>query len=195
MGIKQTLCVTATKLWTGAKVASPTILVVGGTIGLVAAGVIACIETKKKLDGVITEHKTTVAELKDIRDGKKMREGITTEEFKDKHYKKELFHTYCRTIGKLTKAYMWALILGFVSGACIFSGHKILSNRHLAAAAEAVVAKRALDEYRKRVAEKVGDEAERLMYLGGEQALITDKEIDPETGEKSLLKVFHNLQV
>ena len=189
MNIKNAITKTATRAMTQLKVKSPTLLVVGGTVGAIAAGVIACIETHKKLDGIIAEHKEKVAALKDIRDGVVVLDAYTTEEYAANHYKKHLFHVYLTTICKLGKCYLPAFLLATASVVSILKGHNILQKRHLEAVARALFAERSLSEYRKRVADHVGEEAEKLMYLGGEKAVIKDKEIDPATGEvKETLK-------
>ena len=183
MSIKTAITKGVTKLATKVKVKSPTLLVVGGTATLIVAGVVAAIETHKKLDGVIAEHKEKVAALKDIRDGVVVLDEYTTEDYAANHYKKHLTHVYLTTICKLAKVYAPAFLLALAGTLAILSGHKILTKRHLAAVAECMLTKQTLSEYRKRVAEKVGPEAERLMWLGGEKAIITDREIDPKTGE------------
>ena len=189
MGIQHAICSTASKVWTGIKASSPTILVISGTIGLAAAGVIACIETHKHFDAILAEHRETVKSLKDIRDGVVTIKDCTTEEYAKKYYKKDLTHAWLTTLCKYAKAYAPALIFAALGTVCVLSGHKILSNRHLAAVAEAGLFKQTLSEYRKRVAEAVGDEKEKLLYLGGDKAMISDKEVDPETGEvKETLK-------
>lgn len=184
MAFKETLTYGARKFSRVMAEKSPTIMVVGGTIGLIAAAVIACKTTATKLDGVLAEHHKKVQSLKDIRDGKVVLDEYTTEEFAEKHYKKQLTGAYFQTVCKMAKAYAPALILAALSTASILTGHNILNKRHLAAVAECYAVQNTLTEYRKRVAGQLGEETEKLLYSGGEKALITDKETDPETGEE-----------
>ena len=184
MSIKHAICAGASKLWTATKLNSPTILIVSGVTGLVAAGVVACIETNKRFDTIMKEHREQVQALKDIRDGKTIIKEHTTEEYAHKYYRKDLTHAWLMTLFKFAKAYAPALGLGVLGIVAILSGHKIITNRHLAAVAEVGLIKQTLSEYRKRVAEAVGEEREELLYLGGEKGIITDTEIDPETGEE-----------
>lgn len=183
MAFKEKFLFGAKKLGRAISAKSPTLLVVGGTIGLIAAGVIACKETATELSSVIEEHKKQVAAIKDIRDGVVTLPDCTTEEYAEKKYKKHLTNVYLQTVCKLAKVYAPALILAVASSVAILSGHKILTKRHLAAVAECYAIQETLTDYRKRVAGKLGDEAERLLFLDGENALITDQEVDPETGE------------
>lgn len=184
MSIKNAICAGASKLWGAVQVNSPTILVISGSVGLAVAGVVACIETHKKFDAIIAEHREQVQALKDIRDGKVVLKDYSTEEYAKKYYKRNLTHAWLITLCKFAKAYAPALGLGVLSAIAIMSGHKIITNRHLAAIAEVGLVKQTLEEYRKRVADAVGDEREKLLYLGGDKATITDKEVDPITGEE-----------
>lgn len=183
MGFKETLVHHARKFGRTLAKKAPTIMVVGGTAGLVVSAVLACKETATKLEGILDEHREKVQALKDIRDGVVVLDEYTTEEYAEKHYKKHLTNVYLQTICKLAKAYAPALILALLSVTSILTGHNILNKRHLAAVAECYAVQNTLTEYRKRVKDKLGDEAERLLYAGGEKAFITDEETDEQTGE------------
>lgn len=183
MSFKETLIHGVKKLGRSIGAKSPTLLVVGGTIGLVAAGIVACKETASQLNTVLDEHKQKVQALKDIRDGVVVLDEISTEEYAETKYKKHLTSVYLQTICKLAKTYAPALILALLSVVSILTGHKIITKRHLAAVAECYAVQNTLTEYRKRVAGKLGDEAEKLLFLDGENAIITDTEVDKETGE------------
>lgn len=167
--------------WLSAK--SPTIMVVGGTIGLVVAGVVACKETHDKLDGILEEHKQKVQALKDIRDGKVVLDEYTTEEYAEKYYKKHLFHLYLALTGKLLKAFAPALILALLSTIAILTGHKILSVRHLTAVASCYQVTNEYNAYRGKVREVLGEDKELELATGAQKAVITDTIVDPETGE------------
>ena len=162
---------------------SPTIMVVAGTVGLVIAGVIAAKKSATELNGILEEHKEAKQKLKDIRDGVVEIPEMTAEEYADKKYKKHLTALYIRTGKKLVKVYGPALVLAILSVVSIFGGHKILTKRHLAAIAESYAVKETLDEYRKRVKGKLGDEAEELLFANAEKEIVTDEIKDPETGE------------
>lgn len=162
---------------------SPTIMVVAGTIGLIAAGVVAAKKSATELNAILEEHKQDAQKLRDIRDGKVVLESISTEEFAEKKYKKNLCTLYLRTGKKLVKVYGPALVLAILSVVSIFGGHKILTKRHLAAIAESYAVKETLNEYRKRVAGKIGEEAEELVFLNADKEIVTEEIKDPKTGE------------
>lgn len=183
MGFKENLVHGVKHLGRKVSEKSPTLLIIGGAVGLLAAGVVAAVETHKKLDGIITEHKEKVQALKDIRDGVVVLDEYTTEDYAQNYYKKHLTHVYLSTVCKLFRAYAPALILAALSLTGILTGHKILSARHLAAVAEAYTANETLNQYRKRVAGAIGEEKEKLLFLDADKQLITDNVMDPETGE------------
>lgn len=183
MGFKEKFVFGARKLGRTLSKKAPTLMVVGGTIGLIAAGVAACKATASKLDATLEEHKQKAESLRQIRDGEIVLDSISTEDYAKNEYKKQLAALYFQTTCKLLKAYAPALILAALSAASILTGHNVLKKRHLAAVAECYAVQNTLTEYRKRVAGRLGDEAERLLYVGGEKQIVTDAETDPETGE------------
>lgn len=183
MGFKETIVHGAKKLGRTISAKSPTIMVVGGTIALVAAGVLACKQTRSKLDEVISEHKEKKQALQDLRDGVVVLDEYTTEEYAEKYYKKHLTNLYLQTVCKLAKVYALPLLLAAMGITSIFAGHRILSVRHLKAVADTFAVREAFSEYRGRVADRIGAEEEKLLYLNGEKAIVTDQEIDPNTGE------------
>lgn len=162
---------------------SPTILVVAGTVGLIAAGVIAAKKSATELNAVLDEHKADKQKLQDIRDGKVVLDEISTEEYAAKKYKKHLTALYIRTGKKLIKVYGPAIVLAILSVLSIFGGHKILTKRFFASVTECYAVRETLNEYRKRVAGKIGDEAEELLFLNAEKEVVTEDVKDPKTGE------------
>lgn len=183
MGFKESLVHGAKKLGRAIYAKSPTLLVVGGTVGLVVAGVVACKETKEKFDQIIEEHKAAVQAAKDIRDGVVEIPSCTTEEYA-KDYKKHLTYIYLQTICKFFKAYAPALLMAIASITMIFSGHHILAGWHKFAVAQGYAYLTGWEEYRKRVAGVVGDEREREIYTDSATVVATDKIKNPETGEE-----------
>lgn len=188
MSFKSKIVSFATKAGRRLKAKSPTLMVVGGVAGLVVAGVLACKETHKDLDNIIAEHKEKVQTIKDIRDGVVVLDEISTEEYAEKKYKKHLVHIYLCTICKLAKAYAPAFLLATASIFSILWGHKIITKRHLAAVAECYAVRETLSEYRKRVADKVGEEAEKRIFYNEETEVVNAKVKDKDGNEKDELR-------
>lgn len=183
MSIIETVTSGARRLGRALYAKSPTLLVVGGTVGLVAAGVIACIETKENFDQVMAEHRENVQKCKDIRDGKVKIKKYTTEEYQ-KVYKKQLTYEYWRTVCKFFKVYLPSLLIAAGSIGMILSGHHILNGWFKDAVDQGLMYLGTLTEYRKRVAGVVGEEKEKLIYLDANEELVNDKITDPETGSE-----------
>lgn len=183
MGFKENIIHGAKVFGRKVKAKSPTILVVAGVVGLVGAGIAACKQTSKELNKVLEEHKKDVQALKDIRDGKVVLNDITTEEYAATKYKKHLTHVYLRTVAKLAKVYAVPLLMAALSVTSILTGHGILNKWHLNAVAEVYAVRETLNDYRERVKGKIGDEAEKLLFLDAEKAIVTDKVTD-ENGEE-----------
>lgn len=183
MSFKTKLIGAAKKVGVKLSQKSPTIMVVAGTAGLVVAGVIAAKKSATELNKVLEEHKADKQKLQDIRDGKVEREEVSTEEFAEKKYKKLLTALYIRTGKKLVKVYAMPLLIAIASVASIFGGHHILTARHIKAVTECYAVRETLNEYRKRVAGKIGPDAEELLFLNADKEIVTEETKDPETGE------------
>ncbi len=177
----------STKAGLKLKDASPKIMVIGGTVGLVVAGVIAVKKTIDEYDAVIEQHNENLKKIKELRAAAQDGEEVLLpdgSEYTEDDYKKHLAFTYIRTGGKLIKVYAPALILALLSVFSILKGYKIIEGRHLAAVAEAYGLRETFKKYRGRVAERFGEAVEQELFVDGEHQLITEEETDPETGEK-----------
>jgi hypothetical protein len=167
-------------------------MVIGGTVGLVVAGVIAVKKTIDEYDAVIEQHNENLKKIKELRAAAQEGEEVLLpdgSEYTEDDYKKHLAFTYIRTGGKLIKVYAPALILALLSVFSILKGYKIIEGRHLAAVAEAYGLRETFKKYRGRVAERFGEAVEQELFVDGEHQLITEEETDPETGEiKSVTK-------
>ena len=134
---------------------SPELALAGGIVCGVAAVVTACMASRK-VDGVIDEANANLNDIQKL-----------AEEDKLENPKKECFYEYRRMGWKLVKLYWPTVVLGTASVGLILYSHGILKKRHL----QTLAAYNALDEafkgYRKRVAEAVGDEAEKTIMAGG----------------------------
>ena len=185
MSIKESIVHGCKKFGRAVYAKSPTLLVIGGTVGLVIAGVVACKETKEKFDQIVTEHKEQVQLAKDIRDGVVELESSKGLEGDEKAYRKHLAYVYLCTTWKFIKAYFPALLLGGASVAGIFGGFGILNGWHKIAVAECYAYATTLKDYRGRVQDILGFDKEREIFLNAENAIRTDTEVDPETGEET----------
>lgn len=177
MKIKDTIVKTFGKIKFGAIKYSPEILVVAGVVGVVASAVIACKATTK-LDDILEQTKTDVDKIHECVDRTDLMEEYTEEDSR-----KDLAIVYIQTGVKLVKLYAPAVILGALSITSIIGSHYILKKRNVALAAAYATVDKGFKEYRKRVAEKIGDEAEKELRYGIKANIIEETVTDEDGRE------------
>lgn len=154
---------------------SPEILVIGGVVGTVVAGVMACRATTKVHD-ILEEAKRTVDELHEIDNEPRYKEVYkekTGVEFDETVMKKELAGVYVRTGMNLFKVYAPAVAVGAVSITAILAGNNILRQRAVAYAAAFTATENSFKEYRDRVVSRFGKDLDRELRYN-----ITSKEVE-----------------
>lgn len=134
------------------KANSPDILLGVGIVGTVAGTIIACVATSK----VPEKKKEFESRVEDIHESVKDNEIVP-----DNELKKALTKEYVRFGFDLVKLYAPAVIIEGLSIYSIFGSSRILKKRSAIAMAAYATLKRSYDEYRKRVADKFGEDAEK----------------------------------
>lgn len=162
------------------KVATPEIMVGAGIVSLVAAGVMACVETTKKLDEIIDKHN---AEMENIRQAKELAEAGEIEIDKDTGIKKATAGVYCKTVGRAIKTYAPAIALALLGITLTVCGHGLLKKRHVALVAAYTGLSESFKKYRGRVADSIGAEAEKRLFSGSEKKLITETHVGEDGNE------------
>lgn len=128
---------------------SPEILLVTGIVGVVGTVVVACMETRK-LDKIVQE----------------AHEELDRIDLKVLPKKSDSLKVYIKTGAKIARNYAPAVALGSVSIGCLVGSHYILNKRYVGALAAYSILDDSFRKYRKRIAEKFGDEVEKNLYLG-----------------------------
>lgn len=150
----------------------PEILTTLGVTGVVTGTILACAATTK-LEKTIEPHKQ---ELERIHEGKN--------DMPEKEYRKEIACAYGKAALSMVKLYGPAVLVEGSAIGCLVGSHKILRNRNAALASTLATVSTAFDRYKKRVAEKLGDEAERELRYD-----IRKEEIEEQyTDEKGKVK-------
>lgn len=157
------------------KKVSPELMLAGGVIGIVGAGVWACINSAKNTPNIIEE---THEELDAIEQSvNENRLDVAVE-------RKEVFKVYAHQTFKLVRNYAGPLALGGASLALIIGSHCVLNRRYLGATAAYTAVEEAYRAYRDRVRKAIGEEEEKRLYLNtSERDDIPVKEVNPETNE------------
>ncbi|MBO7386982.1 MAG: hypothetical protein J6U15_04185, partial [Lachnospiraceae bacterium] len=143
----------------------PQIAIVGGVLGLIGAGIWACVKTTK------FEEKTEVHKEK-FADLKQMKESGVVE---DKEYRSEWLKEVCSMGWTCIKLYWGPALLAGVSATGIIFGKKTLVKRWNVSTQIAAGTKAMFDSYRERVAARIGQEAEREIYNGVKDVEYTEE--------------------
>ena len=155
---------------------SPTILFVGGIVGAVTSTVLACRATLK-LDEVLEETQNDMHNAKQLHDS-----GHT--DYPEVEYKRDMTILYIRTGVKIVKLYGPAVILGASSIAALTGSHKILNTRNAALTAAYATIDKAFGEYRQRVVDELGEDADRqFRYASETRTIVEETDQGPKTSD------------
>ena len=162
------------------KNAAPEIAIVGGTVGLVAAGIIACRETPKAMQ-TLEEHKKKM----DIVD-KALETGVTEsgEEYTEDDAKHDKVMITTQDGLAVIKSYAPALIIGSLSIASILGGSKIFRTRVTALAGAYALLESRFANYRNSVIEKFGEDIDKELRYKIKNRIVETTTVD-ETGKET----------
>lgn len=152
---------------------SPEILVVTGIVGVVTSAVMACKATRK-LDPVLNTHR---------QNAEAVHEKYKAEP-NEHAQKQELTKVYAKTGVEFVKLYGPSVTLGTLSIAGILAGNNILRKRNLALAAAYATIDTSFRQYRGRVVERFGEQADKELRLSAHQEKIEVVETDENGKEK-----------
>lgn len=151
----------------------PTVMVVGGVIGVVASTVLACRATLKAETVVHSANK----EIEAIRES-------APEETK----KKALTKAYVKVGLDVALLYLPAVGLGALSITSILASHKMLTKRNAALAAAYTTLDQSFKDYRARVADRYGEEIENDIYYNLQEYEVEETVTDKNGKEKKVKK-------
>lgn len=155
---------------------SPEVLIVAGTIGVVASAVMACKATTKA--GKIKEEMNE--EMDKIHEVAEAHRGDYTEE----DLKKDTTIVYTQTAVKYVKLYAPSVALGVVSLTCILASNGILRKRNIALAAAYTAVDKGFKEYRGRVVERFGTELDKELRYNIKAKEFEEPVVDEKGKEK-----------
>lgn len=170
------------------KKASPEIFV-GAGIGCMIAGTIFACKATTKAGKVIEEKNMSLDKIKAVKEAVESDDeafkNITKDTYSDEDYRKDIFITYSVTAKELVKLYWPAIICCGLGTASILYGHNILTKRNVAIAAAYKTVKEGYSEYRKRVVEELGEEADKRFKYGVQKK---DIEVEQEKEDGTVKK-------
>lgn len=167
---------------------SPEILVVGGVIGTVVAGVMACKATTK-VDAILTKAKQDVEGVHRVKNEPELNEMYKKEygeEYTDATMKKDLTVVYAKTGLELVKTYAPAVAVAAVSITAILAGNNILRQRAVAYAAAFTSVDNSFKEYRERVVERFGKDLDKELRYNIKSQEITETIVNEDGTEETV---------
>lgn len=155
---------------------SPELLLAGG-LTFAAGSVVLAILGTKKLEGTIKPAKQKINNLKEsIKEEETNQKlldesNVSPEEINElesnvdiKEMKSELTSIYLKTGVETAKLYLPAALSFGMAVVCILGSHRVLKGREVALAAAYTTLNNSYKAYRKRVAEKLGEDIENEVY-------------------------------
>ena len=134
---------------------SPEILAGVGVVGVIASTVMACKATTK-LNDILSESKEQLEQIKTV-----AVDPAYADKYTEDDAKKDTTITYVQTGVKVAKLYAPSVILCASSLGCLLASNNILRKRNAALSAAYMTVDKSFKEYRRRVAERFGDEVEK----------------------------------
>lgn len=159
---------------------SPEIFVIAGVVGVVASAILACRATLK-VNSILEEAKDNKERIKDALEQ-------SPEKYSEEDAKKDMVIVYAKTTANLTKIYAPAVLLGAASIAAIIKSNRILRKENIALAAAYTSVTQAFKQYRKRVSDKIGEEAEKQLRFNVVEKEIEETIVDESGKEKKVKK-------
>ena len=160
---------------------SPEILLVTGTVGIVASTVMACKATLK-VEEIVDEAKDKLDTIHRVSS-----DPTKAEQYPEEDSKKDLTIVYTQTAVKFIKLYGPSVTIGVASLACMIGSNRILNKRNAALAAAYAAVDKSFKEYRGRVIERFGKQMDRELRYNIKAQEIEETTVD-ENGKETVTK-------
>ena len=160
---------------------SPEILTTVGVVGVVAAAVLGAKATLKLEE--------TVDEMRSDIDYVHRKQTKGSEDYSDLDFKRDITTAYVKGTKNVVKLYAPAVTLGLASIGCIVGAHGIMRKRNVAIAAAYKAMESSFAEYRKRVAEELGEDQERDIRFN-----VKEEGVVGEDGKEHIVKKSNGLK-
>jgi hypothetical protein len=167
---------------------SPEILVVGGVVGTVVAGVMACKATTK-VDAILAKAKQDVEGVHRVKEDPELAKLYVQEygeEYTDAAMKKDLTVVYAKTGLELVKTYAPSVAVAAVSITAILAGNNILRQRAVAYAAAFTSVDNSFKEYRERVVERFGKDLDKELRYNIKAQEVTEIVVNEDGTEETV---------
>ena len=160
---------------------SPEILLVAGTVGVVASTIMACKATLK-VEEIVDDAKQKIDTIHEV-----TADPAMAEKYSEEDCKKDLAIVYTQTAVKFIKLYGPAVVLGVASLGCMIGSNRILNKRNAALAAAYAAVDKSFKEYRGRVIERFGEKMDKELRYNIKAQEVEETTTD-ENGNKVVTK-------
>ena len=174
----RTFCKAGLKL----KKHSPEILVVGGVVGLVTSGIMACKATTK-LSAILDDSKEQI----ELFDKVAANPEMVNEEYTVEDAEKDKKIVKVQTAVKVAKLYAPSIAVGVVSIGAIFASNNIMRKRNVALGAAYATVDQAFKDYRNRVVDRFGEELDKELRYNLKTKEVKET-VEDENGKKKTVK-------
>ena len=174
----RTFCKAGLKL----KKHSPEILVVGGVVGLVTSGIMACKATTK-LSDILDDSKEQI----ELFDKVAANPEMVNEEYTVEDAEKDKKIVKVQTAVKVAKLYAPSVAVGVVSIGAIFASNNIMRKRNVALGAAYATVDQAFKDYRNRVVDRFGEELDKELRYNLKTKEVKET-VEDENGKKKTVK-------
>ena len=163
---------------------SPEILLGVGVVGVVASTVLACKATMKVND-ILEDAKEQIDKVNAVKN-----DPYYADKYNEEDAKKDLSIIYVQKGVEIVKIYLPAFTIGAASIACFLASNNIMRKRNAALGAAYATIDKSYKEYRKRVAERFGEEVEKEIRYN-----IKAEEVVSEVDENGEVKAVEEARV
>jgi hypothetical protein len=158
---------------------SPSILFVGGIVGVVATTVAASRATLH-LEEVIDKTASDREKMEGLWDDNKFKRP-EVRDYSEKQYKQDKAVLWVRGVGDIARLYAPTVVLGAISIGMLTKSHNILTQRNAGLTAAYAAVDKAFRQYRQRVVEELGEEKDREFRHGSESRTVV---VEDKNGPK-----------
>lgn len=152
---------------------SPTLLIVAGTAGVIVGAYLA-FKAGTNAEEALEESAKELEAIHEKKDLVTSTNGACIPEYSEEDYKKDLIRAYFNRGLDYVKLYGPAVVTLTASLAMMITSHKIQKTRNAKCCAAIAAMSKAYDNYRKRVIDELGEEADRKFRLGIKAVDITE---------------------
>ena len=176
----------------GMKIAAvrPEIMLVTGIFSVLGGTIYACTKTEKakKVAEETKEKAKEIETMLQIEAPEDVEISSETQRQVKIERGKQYVLLYSHAFYEYLKLYGVPALLWFGGMGMIVGGHLDLKHANKALAADILASNQLLKEYRGRVADAVGDETEKKIFMGAQEGKVNVLEKDPETGEEKIVQ-------